>query len=978
MTEDIFQISDLFPVFPMLDDPDFNCKFNSKKEFSTLSRSGDYDARLTYHQEFVRRFFHPSTGYRVLMLLHEVGTGKSRSMLAVMEDYMLDPTYGKPLILVKGDSQQVNIKGEIMLFSQYGKVGLQEKEFASSRGKNIAYSKDINKYYEIENYQSFANKIRDLLSQEKGRELIRQKYSRRVIGLDEVHNLRSVDKKKDAYKYIHEFLHIIEEAKILLLTATPMVDNVYEIASIMNLILPMDEQMQVKDIRKVIESKKDKELNVFNYFEPKFRGRISFVRQPPTMPRRIDMGEHIVVKPGLTTSSRIVTHQMSQHQASVYQETLGNEESLEELEGKLEELEKKDANFAITSRYALNFVFPATKDNSNPTYSDYVEETSTVRFKDKAFAESLKDIETMKIYSAKYANIIQRAKETPTYCRYIYTHFVSEYGSNLLGLCLQTQGFEFYDGSTPITATSSKKKRFAIIATKTSNDQIRNIIRAFNMKENMYGDFLQIVVGSPRSGESISFLNVRAIDISDPGWHEAETRQAIGRGFRANSLRNFPQEERFIEVAFHAAIYKGETEEESLLFTKDIEMYYLSELKAEKIRLVTSVAEYTAVDCKINAHNNQRDLEVSLCYGCEPELDDDYSSYHMYYGEDLFKAIEQDVKQLFLQYNSISMEQIKSLLGQYNEKSIFITLEDMINDYKMIRNRFGLLCYIRRDRNIFYLQQTNSVGKVDSSILNMVYTSTMFVSNPVRMGEFLYPIIVEKVKNFVKETGSMSRFQFVDQLLRLPLDEKVVLLEKSLSDKNFSKRTDEILSTFSNNWFLFEESGCVIHILESRLKMFCFSSPEWHYLSDKEEMEYNNVIQITLKQKEDEIATLHPIYGVHNTLDNVFRIKDTLKLGAKEKKTEDKRTDPRGFSCRDAQKPTLIKYMVHFNLEPPKTEQVPIKTMKKFIKDKLPDLDLDISDKTLSLYYLWYQNSTRFMCDSIEKHLHSIDAVFYK
>ncbi len=43
----------------------------------------------------------PYTGYKDVLLYHDVGTGKSGTMIAVMEDYMEVEGYGKPLILVK-------------------------------------------------------------------------------------------------------------------------------------------------------------------------------------------------------------------------------------------------------------------------------------------------------------------------------------------------------------------------------------------------------------------------------------------------------------------------------------------------------------------------------------------------------------------------------------------------------------------------------------------------------------------------------------------------------------------------------------------------------------------------------------------------------------------------------------------------------------------------------------------------------------
>ncbi len=95
-------------------------------------------------------------------------------------------------------------------------------------------------------------------------------------------------------------------------------------------------------------------------------------------------------------------------------------------------------------------------------------------------------------------------------------------------------------------------------------------------------------------------------------------------------------------------------------------MYYLSELKAAKIQLIESIMKFTAFDCKINSFRNQRDVSSPQCYGCDPSLPDDYSSYHMLYSDDIFTALEYDLRKLFVEYFSISFSTLTSLLSQYH------------------------------------------------------------------------------------------------------------------------------------------------------------------------------------------------------------------------------------------------------------------------------------------------------------------------
>ena len=84
---------------------------------------------------------------------------------------------------------------------------------------------------------------------------LRHKYNNKIIVIDEVHNLRiqnekgtsEVENKKPGlhlYEQYWKFLHTVNDCKILLLSGTPMYDSVEEIASVMNLLLPEDKQLQ--------------------------------------------------------------------------------------------------------------------------------------------------------------------------------------------------------------------------------------------------------------------------------------------------------------------------------------------------------------------------------------------------------------------------------------------------------------------------------------------------------------------------------------------------------------------------------------------------------------------------------------------------------------------------------------------------------------------------------------------------------------
>ena len=195
---------------------------------------------------------------------------------------------------------------------------VQKSKTIESRKSNT--TREIKKWYSIKTYLKFANKLAEPVYEEyttaKGRKKkriigikekltnaeIMRRYSNCIFFVDEVHNLHvnpedvrvprggrrrpptpavipeeedpdaDVEAKNTTrftYDQLWRLFHHIERSKVILASATPMVNEVSEVGSIMNLILPSN--FQIPDN--------------FNYntatlaeMEPYFRNRISYVR----------------------------------------------------------------------------------------------------------------------------------------------------------------------------------------------------------------------------------------------------------------------------------------------------------------------------------------------------------------------------------------------------------------------------------------------------------------------------------------------------------------------------------------------------------------------------------------------------------------------------------------------------------------------------------------------------------------------------
>ena len=98
-------------------------------------------------------------------------------------------------------------------------------------------------------FNSF-DEIQKTLSSMLDQEIVKT-YSNMIIGIDEVHNLRQYEERKKEggkeksiqYNQIHRLMHLVKGCKKIIMSGTPMTDTIDGIADVMNLILPLDNQM---------------------------------------------------------------------------------------------------------------------------------------------------------------------------------------------------------------------------------------------------------------------------------------------------------------------------------------------------------------------------------------------------------------------------------------------------------------------------------------------------------------------------------------------------------------------------------------------------------------------------------------------------------------------------------------------------------------------------------------------------------------
>jgi superfamily II DNA or RNA helicase len=110
-----------------------------------------------------------------------------------------------------------------------------------------------------------------------------------------------------------------------------------------------------------------------------------------------------------------------------------------------------------------------------------------------------------------------------------------------------------------------------------------------NMPENRYGKWIKIMLFSQAGAEGISLSNIGQVHITEPYWHENRIVQMIGRALRLCSHKNLPMNER------HVDIYRYKSVKDNVLIKRTIED---QEEKVERI-VITDERKLRTIDFNV-------------------------------------------------------------------------------------------------------------------------------------------------------------------------------------------------------------------------------------------------------------------------------------------------------------------------------------------------------------------------------------------
>lgn len=615
---------------------------------------------LLPHQVFLSHYLNPHSPIRNLLIAHGTGLGKTCSAVSIAEAH-LNSKLGagrRKIIIITGASILSEFKKN--LHSILNVENWDNKRNQCVNGKYINYKLNddykkkeksvkalLNSYYEFYTYDKLVNLI-----QRMGEENITNRFSNSVIIVDEVHNMREyeeLDKKmggaeaelKDIateegggddtlsnvknqlrrYDTMVKILKLSKNNKLVLLSATPMIDDVEEIVSIINLfrynlkLPPIDgskfyknDKMTKGDV-KIIQNLFTDVSQLSNTYSPK-------------MPK---------------SDFRVIPCRMSDPHMEKWEEFL---------------------------------------EHGNKKMNSYRRNVSTLPLNSQNIPKitNLETTPSMK-YTKLYLNIKKQIDGGVNGLIFIKVHYKSTI-TDLKEMFNALMGFQNY---TDLNQGDSYH-RFAIIQGDVSEKKRDEIVDIFNRSDNWDGRHIKILIGTDTMKEGVSLSNVESIHIMEPWFNMNKIEQIKGRGIRLCRHIDFYRNTKksiVVKVNLYISTYGDSCIKENIddhksygdyvdKMSYDEYTFNIARTKQVKINQIEKLIQKLSVDGKLNSSYNKNSNNFVKLKKIDHQLVD-VDRYGTTYLEYLIRMARSNMEELIVKNEVLTRKDVYVKMSNNNE-----------------------------------------------------------------------------------------------------------------------------------------------------------------------------------------------------------------------------------------------------------------------------------------------------------------------
>lgn len=321
------ELSNHIPLYPdPKTDEDYNAQIHAKHEYRIHSaRAPQRSDTYFNHQTLTQIHMGSQTPNKMLFLFKDPGLGKTCDAIGLAEtrhewlgqildtnDRILsdpDKKLNKAVIVAQNKTTlNDNFKKDIISTCTNGNYiteALETKVYKLNRTKESAKTRSINTAYELWTHTAFANHLDKYAN---NLEVLSKRYSFRVLIFDEIHDYKTFTRttinqdgevetqgSKLNYDRTMRLIDNIYGSVIIVLSATPIVNDINEFPSVINFVLDKIDRINPEEFRRItaVNNPKDPaELDAMRqrlelFLVPKLRGRVSRMHLSDAMSRAV-------------------------------------------------------------------------------------------------------------------------------------------------------------------------------------------------------------------------------------------------------------------------------------------------------------------------------------------------------------------------------------------------------------------------------------------------------------------------------------------------------------------------------------------------------------------------------------------------------------------------------------------------------------------------------------------------------------------
>lgn len=458
--------------------------------------------QLQAQQEFLREYMRTYPNWKSLLLYHVLGSGKSCTAITMAAEYLRVNPKNKVKVVLPARLKTNFIDELISPCAMEAYLSKEDLKTFTASSTSVAvktkikakFTAEINKKYDI---MSFERLRINAIKHKKDIIKWADEFTKdSMIIIDEVHNLLSDKYDKDESKKIMStgvisksakgmitiLLKILTKnahptSKMVFLTATPIFDNVAQLKELVKVMSP--------DIIDVPSKQWTKISDVIDYL----RGKVSYFP-----------GTSINAYPVVVYNTHNIP--LSKLQDEI---TSDIQEAAEDEQNELKE------SFMAKQRQVSLACLPdnqQVKSNIVDVFDDVDEHCPKVK---------------------RLTDVIRKSPGKHV----VYSNFVQS-GLRVVEYALQKTGWISISNAVKDEQAWVKHKgKVYALWDGSVKDAEKQMIKAIaNSKDNIFGDKIRVILGSPSVKEGVSFKHIQHIHLLDPVWNQSAKAQVEGRAIR--------------------------------------------------------------------------------------------------------------------------------------------------------------------------------------------------------------------------------------------------------------------------------------------------------------------------------------------------------------------------------------------------------------------------------------------------------------